>query len=175
MTVEEYQDKFFSTLDYISTGLIAPISPLSRRETRYITSRGQDEESWIGTLRNDDGVVDIWLITLVSLTGLPDEQKGGVGTWDKPFSVYIDYFADYRQGYDYDSSNPADIKTNSEREFLKKQIALDYTLENLPSCFPNGIWIINWEQRFSLKAFSTDTTHRAQVVLNLRMDGNIKN
>lgn len=170
MTLEQYQNLIFSTVDYIATNLIAPIEGDSQIATRYITSEGQNDEDWIGYLRNDSGIVDIWLITIVGFRGLPGEQKA-VGTFDKPITILIDYFADYRQGLNFDDTDLDDIKTNTERKFLKKVIALDFALENLTDCLPNGTLIESWETRMSLKKFTSDTTHRSTTVLNLKMTG----
>lgn len=180
ITLTEYQDKLFSTVDYVAANLIRPIDANSLIKTRYITSQGNDDESWIGYLRDDtrisnefpSGVVDIWLITISGLRGLPQDQKGMVGGFNKPFSLYIDYFADYRQGLDFDDSNLSDIKTNSEREFAKKVFAFDFALENITDCLPNGVYIQDYDIRCSLRKFSSDTAHRAACVLNLLVTGN---
>lgn len=174
MAVSDYITKLFAVADNIAQNVIRPINTDSLIKTRYITSQGQDDEQWIGLLRDEarGGIVDIWLITFSGLRGLPQDQKGMMGGFDKPVSLYIDYFADYRQGLDYDDSNPSSIKTNSEREFLSKVFAFDYALEKVSTCLPNGVQIESYDIRLSLKQFSSDTAHRAACVLNLLVTGN---
>lgn len=172
MTIEEYQEKLFAIPEYIKTNLITPITGDSLIKTRYITSEGVDDEQWIGYLRDEDrnDIVDIWLITFAGGEGLPPENKGMIGGFDKPVSLYIEYLADYRQGLDYNEDTGA---TNSEREFLKKVWAFDFKLESITDCLPNQVFIESHSYRLNIKQFSSDSCHRAQFVLNLKVSGNI--
>lgn len=178
---QTYLTRLFGILDALRDNIIRPIDANSLIKTRYITSEGVDTEQWIGMLRDElrtsaiypSGVVDIWLMTFSGLRGLPQAQKGAIGVFDKPVQIYIDYFADYRQGLDYDATDPDDIKTNSEREFLTKCFLFDYKLENATTCLTSGVEVQSFDIRFSLKQFNTDTCHRAACVLNLLVSENI--
>lgn len=168
MTVTEYQDLLFSVLDKIKTDIISPNSTGSEIETRYITSEGRNDDSWLGVLRNTNGVVDIWLLTFLTSIGLSQEDasRGAVGTFTKPVSVLLDYYADYRQGVDYDQLNG---QTNTEREFLKKLFAVDFALENKRGCLDTKISILSWDFRYKLRRFEQATCHWGSGVLNLEL------
>lgn len=168
MSLQTYQQFIFDTVQYIADNVIRPIDANSSIETRYITSEGQGDENWIGFLRNGAGVVDIWLITVAGLSKRTGAEGGGVGFFLKPLTVYIDYFADYRQGLDYNQTSGA---TNSEYEFLKKVFAFDYAMEISKQCLGDSSrTIISYDIRIALKKFVSDTTHRASIVLNLQLD-----
>lgn len=160
MTIEEYQNTFFGFLGYIKDEIIkAQIAPDSDIETRYITSEGADNEQWIGMLRNSQtDKVDIWLLTISGLRGLPSSAKQPGGVFDKPFFLVIDYYADYKQGTD---------EENTEREFDKKMLALDLILEQNQECFYEGVKITSWEMTKKIQRFSSASCHRLHCVLNL--------
>lgn len=168
ITTEEYQNAVFAVLDYIKTDIITPNSPGSHIETRYIAPEGQDDEQWLGFLRDQNMVVDIWCMTIANLTGLPqeDERRGSVGTVTKPITIIIDYFADYRQGVDY----VEDVATNTEREFLKKVLAVDLALEQKKGCLDaDKILIRSWDYILKLKRFDNATVHWANGLLRLEL------
>lgn len=172
ITVTEYQDRIFNVLELIKTNLITPITGDSLIKTRYITSEGVNDEQWIGYLRDEErnNQVDIWLITLAGGSSFDDNP---MGAFDKPLQVYVEYLSDYRQGLDYDDSDPDNIQTNSEREFLKKVFAFDFKVESLKGCLGTDITVISHSFQISIKQFSSDSCHRAQFVLNLKLDGNL--
>lgn len=167
-TTTQYQDLMFSVLDKIRDDIIEPNSSGSDIETRYIASEGRDDEAWLGYLRNSSGVVDIWLLTFTGLRGYDqeNEQRGAVGTFTKPVSVVLDYYADYRQGVDYDQPNS---QTNTEHEFLKKLFAVDLALEQKRGCLDPNISIRDWDFRIKLRRFEQATCHWANGVLNLEL------
>lgn len=153
----------------IKTEIIAPNSPGSHIETRYISSEGRDDNKWLGYLRDDAGVVDLWLITYLDFKGT---EEGGdsdvpVGTFTKPISVVLDYYADYKYGVDSIGDVGSETKTNTEREFLKKVFAVDYELENRKGCLQGNILISGWDFRLKLRRFETATTHWMSGVLSL--------
>lgn len=173
ITTAQYQDKILGVLNTIKTDIIAPNSSGSHIETRYIASEGRDDEQWLGYLRDANNVVDIWLLTLNGLRGLSEdaESKGAVGTFSKPVSVVIDYYADYRQGVDVIVNvDPEVAKTNTEHEFLKKVLAVDLAFEKKRGCLEPGIQIVQWDFRLKLRRFATATTHWASGILELRFD-----
>lgn len=173
MTSTEYIAKWFGILDYIKTVWISDpttgISPDSDVTTRIITGKGLQDDDWIGVLRNDDEVnpkVDRWLLALRGGKGEEPIAKG-VGYFDKPVKLSVIYFADYRQGYDYDSVSG---KTNSEREFLTKCIHLDWKLETLENgCLPGQVKVIKWDWETSIMKFPSDAVHHAQFAIELKM------
>jgi len=165
-TTEQYQELVFGVLDFLKTDIIAPNSPGSAIETRYIAPEGNDDEQWLGFLRDDDMTVDIWLMTITQLAGLDqrDDRRGSVGTITKPMVIIFDYFADYRQGIDYVEN----VATNTEREFLKKILAVDLALENKKGCLDGDKIMINsWDFQLKLKRFDNATVHWANGLLRL--------
>lgn len=160
ITTSAYQQLWFDALDTIKDEIIAPNSAGSQIETRYIAPDGRNDEQWLGYLRDANGKVDIWLMTFSMVNGLSgeDDQKGAVGTFNKPVSVIIDYFADYRQGTD---------ASNSETEFLKKLIAVDLELEKRKGCLKGQTMIRDWNFILKLRRFETATTHWATGILNI--------
>lgn len=171
MTGTQYIAKWFAILDYFKNSFILDpvtgVSPNSDVTTRIITGKGLQDDDWIGYLRNvDTEVVDRWLIAIRGGKGEEPTAKG-VGYFDKPVKLSVFYFADYRQGYDFD----ADLgKTNSEREFLTKCIHLDWKLETLENgCLPGQVKVIKWDWETSIMKFPSDSVHHAQFAIDLKM------
>lgn len=162
ITTEEYQTILLGMLPTIKTDVIDPNADGSLVITRYITSEGNDDEQWLGNLRDADGKVDIFLLTFNLIVGKRDEDRKDdpPGTFTKPLSVVIDFFYDYQQGIDTD---------NSEEEFLKKLFAVDLALEKKRGCLSPNLWISGWNFRIRIKRFTTASTHWAQGVLDLRL------
>lgn len=163
LTSTEYADLLLGALDTLKDDIIAPNSAGSDIETRYISSIGFDEESWLGQLRDETGNVDIWLMTVTGLRGLSqrDLQDAPVGGTVKPVNIVMDYYADYRHGTD---------GSNTERAFLRKLFAVDWALELKRGCLANRIYIDGWDFRVKLRRWEQATTHWASGVINLRFD-----
>lgn len=171
ITTVQYQELMLSVLDLIKTDIITPNSAGSDIETRYITSEGRDDESWLGALRDATGNVDIWLLSYAGVLGLsPDAtERGAVGTFVKPVRIVIDYFADYKQGLDAVGDVGSETVTNTEREFLKKLFAVDLALEGKRGCLASNIYIRGWDFQIRLRRFETATTHWASGILQLEL------
>lgn len=169
ITKEEYIELILGVMDTIATDIITPNSSGSEIETRYIASEGRDDEQWLGYLRNSDGAVDIWLLTIAGLQGLgeDDDRKGATGTFSKPVRVVIDYYADYRHGVDVVGEVGSETSTNTEREFLKKVLAVDLALEQKRGCLDSRIYIDKWDMILKLRRFETATTHWMSGVLEI--------
>lgn len=171
MTETEYIAKWFDILDYLKNVWIKDattgISPESDVTTRIITGKGLQDDDWIGYLRNlETEKVDRWLLAIRGGKGEEPTAKG-VGYFDKPVKLSVFYFADYRQGYDFDEDTG---KTNSEREFLTKCIKLDWRMETLPNgCLPGQVKIIKWDWDTSIMKFPSDNTHHATFAIDLKM------
>ena len=168
MTLTEYTQKFFDILDYFKTTvLLNDISPGSDVSTRIISGKGLNDQDWIGYLRNvDTEKVDRWLVAIKGLQGIDPKLKT-VGAFDKPIKLSIYYFADYRQGYDFDEDTG---NTNTEREFLKKQIALDWYFETLPNgCLPGSVIVGAWNLDTSIMKFPSDSVHHAAWTIDLKL------
>lgn len=168
ITQTEYTQLLFDSLGLISD-MIKDVDSSAHVETRYIASEGKNDEQWLAYLRDENNIVDIWLLTFVGLTGLKeeDDRKGAVGTFTKPSAIVVDYFADYRQGVDAVGALGSETSTNTEREFLKKVFGLDYMLENQKGCLLNNILIRDWNFQLKLRRFDTATTHWASGIINL--------
>lgn len=169
ITITEYQTLILGTLDWIKIDILAPIAPDSHIETRYISSEGNNNEEWLAYLRDADNVVDVWLLTFNMFKGLSeaDPNKGSVGTFTKPVTVVIDYYADYRFGSDVVGDVGLESTTNTEHEFLKKIVGVDLALENKKGCLKDSIMIVSWDFRLKLRRFDTATTHWASGILSL--------
>lgn len=164
ITKEQYAQKFEDILTYIETSLIRPATGVnSKIKKRIITSQGTDQEQWLGFLRDGSKVVDIWVMTLANIRGLAPRDKGDTTGFDKPFQIYIEYFADYTFGTD---------ASNSEAEFRKKCLYFDYLLEDNWSCLPNSTIINDWQFNYSVMRFKTSSVHWAKGFLNLRLENN---
>lgn len=168
VTIEQYQTLFLDVLPTLAD-MIRTIAPDSQIETRYIASDGRNDEAWLGNLRDHNGNVDIWLMTLNTINGLSeeDDRKGAVGTFTKPVTVVLDYYADYRIGIDHVGDVGSEVYTNTEREFLKKILALDWSLENQKGCLHDGVLIRDWNFRLKLRRFETASCHWASGLINI--------
>lgn len=171
ITTLEYQTLMIGILDVVKTQIISPNSSGSLIETRYISSEGMDDEQWLGALRDATGNVDIWLLTFGSLRGLDedDSDKGATGTFNKPLSIVVDYFADYKQGLDAVGDVGSESVTNTEREFLKKLFAVDLAIEKKRGCLQDNIFIRSWDFRIRLRRFETATVHWASGMMQLEV------
>jgi hypothetical protein len=169
ISVADYQALLLGVAETVKTTIIAPNSTGSHIETRYIASEGRDDESWLGYLRDTNNVVDIWLITCNYLVGASEEnaENRAVGTFNKPYTLTVDYFADYKQGVDFVDT----VATNTEHEFLKKLFAVDLALEKNRHCLGNKLYIQTWSFRTKLRRFQTATTHWANGIINFEFDG----
>lgn len=170
ITTLEYQTLLFSIPEALAD-MIEAIAPDSGVEKRYISSEGKNDDEWLGYLRNAAGVVDLWLLTFNGLTGLEEgnEAKGATGTFTKPLSVVMDYWADYHQGVDTIGAVGSETTTNTEREFLKKVFAIDLALEKKRGCLQNNIRIIKWDFRIKLRRFPQATTHWMSGIIDLEV------
>lgn len=170
MTGIQYASLILSALDLVKTDIITPNSTGSQIETRYIASEGVDDEQWLGYLRDSNSVVDIWLLTVASVRGLDqnDEDRGSVGAFNKPVTLICDYYADYHQGLDAVGAVGSETVTNTEREFIKKMLQVDFALENKRGCLSGNIYIKSWDFRFKLRRFQQATTHWAsgEIILS---------
>ncbi len=158
ITISEYQELVFGAVEYLANTVIRGVTGMnSEIETRYITSEGTDDESWLGFLRKQNSTdVDIWLVTLQNTSSA--NIREGVGHINKPLSLVVDYFTHYRFGRDVTAT-----ETNTEREFHKKVLALDLTFELKRSClnsddFPD-VEIEGWTFKTGIKRFATDSCH----------------
>lgn len=169
ITALEYQQVFFDTLASIRDDILAPSSPGSHIETRYIASEGRDDEQWLSYLRDQNGAVDIWLMTYSGLMGLNDDDQRGsaTGEFTKPVSVVLDYYADYKQGLDVVGAIGSETTTNTEHEFLKKVLAVDLLLEKKRRCLQDNVEIKDWSFRLKLRRFDQATTHWASGLVNI--------
>lgn len=131
ITTTEYIDYVLGAMEFFAQNVIREITgPDSEINTRYITSEGRDEESWLAYLRKEDGTVDTWMVTLRNLK-LSADERNSIGSFDKTIHLVADYWTDYKYGVDYnDSANT----TNTEREFLKKVLAFDLAMEKKRGC-----------------------------------------
>jgi len=172
LTGIQYATLVLGALDTVRTDIIAPNSPNSEIETRYIASIGFDEEGWLGQLRDDTNNVDIWLLSVASLRGLDEQSLATVpiGTFNKPVTLVMDYYADYKHGKDAVGVVGSETVTNTEREFLKKLLAVDNALERKRGCLTGNIFIDGWDFRIKLRRWEQATTHWASGTLNLRFD-----
>jgi len=170
LTPTQYAALVLSGLDLLKTTIIAPNSTGSIIETRYISSEGDSDEQWVGFLRDEDRVVDRWLLTVTSVDGLSqqDPLRGSVGTFNKPVTVVCDYYADYHHGPDAVGVVGSETVTNTEREFIKKVLAVDFALENKRGCLGGNIFIDRWNFQTRLRRFETATTHWANGFITLR-------
>lgn len=162
MTSSEYQTFLFGALDKVKTQILIPNVGSSRIKTRYITSEGSDDEQWIGKLRDENNVTDIWMVTAQMVIGRTEEQRqvDPVGTFTKPLTLMLDFFYDYKQGTD---------DSNSEKEFLEKVFAVDFALENKRGCLQDNIRINGWGFRLGIKRFVNSSAHFASGILNLEI------
>lgn len=177
MTVLDYQNLILGILDTFKTVILDSDNAISTNidsttsgvETRYITSEEADQEQWLGYLRNANKIVDIFLITVSGLKGQSDEDTlAPVGAYEKPLTVIIDYFADYHFGIDETKDVDGNtVETNTEREFQKKVIALDFWLEHNRDCLPNDSRILKWVVKSGIKNFLTGATHIAKFDIDI--------
>jgi hypothetical protein len=162
ITTEQYKALMLGILPLVKSDIIVPNAQSSKVITRYITSEGASDEAWLGNLRDDDGKVDIFLLTFNLIVGKREEDRreDPPGTFTKPLSVVIDYFYDYQQGTDDEYS---------EKVFLENLFAVDLALEKKRGCLTPNLWITGWNFRTRIKRFTNASTHWAQGVLDLRM------
>ncbi len=153
MTGLEYYNRYVGLADAMK-GKIETVAPDSSIDTRYISSEGRNDDQWISYIRDAAGVVDRWMITLSSLTGVSegegDSGSAPVGMFHKPGTLVVDYYADYRYGTD---------ASNTEAEFLKKVMAFDLELEKSRRCLQTNVEILNWTLTMRLRRFETAATH----------------
>ena len=171
LTRIEYIQLVLGSLELIKTEIIEVVAPDSLVNTRYIASEGRDDESWLGYLRDTDGTVDRWLLTISGFHGLDrnaqTDDPAPVGTFTKPISVVVDYYADYQHGLDAVGAIGSETVTNTEREFLKKVLGVDFELEQRYGCLNSNILIKDWDFQLKLRRFNQATTHWASGVINL--------
>jgi hypothetical protein len=133
--------------------------------TRYITSEGRDDERWRGHLLTESPgrkKVNVWCLTVLMNQGLPFDKDEAIGSFNKPYSIGIDYF------YDWDFGN--DTK-NSEDFFNKKVDGFDFILEQIRTCLPNNADIDSWVFRRMIRQFTNASTHVAKGDLLLTFQG----
>jgi hypothetical protein len=159
----EYADLILGAKTTLKNDIIVPNSPGSGVETRYIAPDGRDDEGWLGFLRDNNGVVDIWLMMVSGLRGVAMEQRDSVGTFPKPVSLIVDYYADYRQGTDL---------VNTEEVFTRNLLAVDLALEQAQGCLggDSRVKILSWDFRVRLRRFETATCHWGNGVINLEFN-----
>lgn len=160
MTQAEYIAAIEDVLEWFKD-LIQTIDADAEVSLRYITSVGDDDEQWLGYLRDADGNVNRWLVTLRRLTGLPLSEKGTINGFNKPLVVSVEYLADYQQGTDL---------ANTEVPFRAKMLALDYLFETNATCGPNGLILSTWQTDILLRQFSSATVHWGRTTIELRLD-----
>lgn len=162
MTNDAYLDLILGLLEKIKEDIILPNVEASRVITRYITSEGVDDEGWLAHLKDDDGKVDIFLLTFNLIVGKDERSRleDPTGTFEKPISVTIDYFYDYTQGMAVD---------NSEKRFLSNVLVVDNALENKRGCLDSKIQIDGWTFRLKIKRFANASTHWMSGVINLKL------
>lgn len=172
-TALQYQTAYFGFVEALKT-LIETNSPDADVETRYIVSEGSNGEQWLAYLRDDEGVVDKWMITVMQFAGQNQEQGANIapiGGEYKPFRLTVDYFADYRHGLDVVGTIGAETTTNTEHEFLKKVMAVDLALEKSRRCLHNEFEILNWTFNLRLRRFDTASVHWANGIVDVRYTG----
>lgn len=154
ITAEQYIDLVLGVRDLIKDEIVAPNSPGSVIETRWIAPNGQDDEEWLAYLRDNAGNVDIWLMTIVGLAGLAQEsqERGSVGTFAKPLSIALDHHYDYLMGTD---------ESHTEQTFLERALKVDLALEKRKGCLDadGRILIRSWSFEMRLRRFKTASTH----------------
>ena len=160
--IQAYQTLFDNQLKALA-GYIEAFSPTSGIETRYITGEGRDDENWRGNLlaASLGSKVDVWCLTVTMSQGLPLEQSG-VGYFDKPFSIGLDYFYDFEFGTD---------SNNSESYFNSQVDGFEWILEQIRTCLPDGAEIESWLFRRMIKRFTNASTHIAKGDIALKLSG----
>jgi hypothetical protein len=110
-------------------------------------------------------IVDIWCLSVTGTNLLSDEENG-IGYFDKPFTLAIDYF------YDYDFGTDAD---NSEAVFTEKIDTLEFLIEQLrvnsdADCLPEGVKVLSGAFRRGIKQFTSASTHFAKGDILLELE-----
>lgn len=163
--ITAYQALFDGIVESLA-GYIEAFSPDSGLEIRYITGQGIDDENWRGNLLSASlephSFVNVWCLTITGQEGIPYGEDEAIGSFDKSFSIAIDYFYDYYFGTDED---------NSEKVFNDKITGFDFILEQIRTCLPNGCEIEDWICRRAIKRFTNASTHVAKFDLNLKFSG----
>lgn len=137
-------------------------------EIRYITSEGRDDEKWRGHLLSASRTasrknqVNLWLITVTTTQGLAYRNNESIGSFDKQFSLGVDYY------YDYDFGT---TESNSEMFFNKKVNGFDRLVEEIRTCLPNGAEIQSWLFRRGIYKFTNASTHFAKGDFALKIYG----
>lgn len=162
----------FGAMDLVKSEILVPNVGSSIVKTRYITSEGADDEQWLNYLKNESGQTDIWVMTPINLVGKDEKQREEddvVGTFSKPLKLALDFFYDYKQGLDYNDTDPDNIVTNSEHEFLEKLFAVDLALESKRGCLGGNVYVDSWSFRLKIKRFQNASTHYANGILDLML------
>lgn len=163
--ITAYQTKFDNLIITLA-GYIEAFDPTAGLEIRYITGQGIDDENWRGNLlaksQPTQDFVNLWCLTITGQEGLPFAEDEATGSFDKPFSVAIDYFYDWSFGTDVD---------NTEEIFNQKITGFDRVLEQIRTCLPDNCEIESWSCRRAIKRFTNASTHVAKFDLNLKFSG----
>lgn len=162
--IETYQGVIPNIVKFIA-GHIEVFSPDSGIEIRYITGEGRDAEKWRGALLSKSPgklKVNVWCITVTLSQLLPTGEGEAVNSFDKPFSLGIDYYYDYEFGTD---------ENNSEDFFNKQVDGIEFILEQIRTCLPDGAEILSGLFKRMHKQFTNATTHVAKGDFVLRIEG----
>lgn len=164
--INDYHGKFNAVLIAFA-GLVESFSPESGIEIRSITPQGRDDEQWRGMLlaSSPGDIVDVWCLTITA-NQLLEDAKNGVGFFNKPFTLAIDYF------YDYDFGTDAE---NTESVFRKKVDTLDFLIEQLRTnseadCLPACCSVLSGAVRRGIKTFRDASTHFAKGDILLQFE-----
>lgn len=166
--ISDYQQIF---VDIVNTfaGYIEAVSEDSGIETRIVSSNGRDDEKWRGALLSASKTkteVNVWYITF-SQSDFLTEEENEPNSFNKPFSLGIDFFFDYKFGTDLE---------NSEQTFNEKVTAFEFIIETIRNnaesdCLPHGCQIESGSIKRGIKRFNNASTHFAKGDFNLMLEG----